>query len=106
MDVVLLMDMMKMRRIKCKNINKYNTIRKKDLKGRPKGRRWVYFSLSFKAEGILKQCFSTGGTRRAFWWHARILNYYLFHYSIFKMLIALLKSFSIDLNVKKNIYKV
>jgi hypothetical protein len=54
----------------------------------------------------LKQCFSISGMRRVVWWYVRILNYYLFHNSIFKMLIALLKSFSIYLNVKKNIYKV
>jgi hypothetical protein len=54
----------------------------------------------------LEQCFSTGGTWRVVWWYARILNYYLFHNSIFKMLIAVLKSFSIYSNVKKNIYKM
>jgi hypothetical protein len=59
----------------------------------------------------LGQCFSTGGThttggaRRVIWWYMRILNY-LFHNLIFKMLSALLISFSIYLNVKKRIYKV
>jgi hypothetical protein len=56
--------------------------------------------------GQLDQCFSTGSTQRVIWWYARILNYYLFQNLIFTMLIALLKSFSIYLNVKKNIYKV
>jgi hypothetical protein len=36
---------------------------------------------------------TTGGTRRVVWRYARILNYYLFHNWIFKMLLALLKSF-------------